>query len=233
MLDDFFFTVNNWMTMETAVAAGGCLFWGMISVVFSPCHMAAIPLIVSYVAGQDTGIKARHASCYACAFTVGLFITVALVGTLCTILGLMLGEIGPYWSIMIGAVLLWVGWDTFKTSQCSLSTGILRRIRIRGISGAMVLGLLYGLVSGSCTFGFLAPILAMITVQQKVLTGALFICIFTLGYSIPVAIAGCSAVTVKRVLESRSFHSGGLWLRRCAGTVIGLMGVYFILRPFI
>jgi cytochrome c-type biogenesis protein len=233
MFDEFFFTVNSWMTAGTALAAAGCLIWGMASVLFSPCHLAAIPLIVSYVAGQDKALQARHAGCYAAAFTGGLFIMVALVGVVCTLLGRMLGEIGPYWSLLIGAVLIWVACDTVGMARCRVPGSLHRRIKIQGLSGGFVLGLFYGIVSGSCTFGFIAPILAMITVQHKVFTGILMILTFTLGYCIPVAIAGSSAATVRRLLESSSFHSGSRHLRRCAGIAIGIMGIYFLLRPFI
>ena len=82
MPDQLFLTVNQWMTGGVAIAAVGCFLWGMISVLFSPCHMASIPLIVSYVAGQDQMLEARQGAKFAVAFTVGLFITIALVGTL-------------------------------------------------------------------------------------------------------------------------------------------------------
>jgi len=53
MLETFFLTVNEWIAGGTAIAALGCFFWGMISVVFSPCHLASIPLIVAYVGAQE------------------------------------------------------------------------------------------------------------------------------------------------------------------------------------
>jgi cytochrome c-type biogenesis protein len=226
-------TVNSWMTAGTTLAALGCFLWGMISVVLSPCHMASIPLIVSYVAGQDKTLKARHAANYAVVFTLGLFITIAMVGIICSLLGRMLGEIGPYWTILVGAILIWVALDMLGVAWCSMSSGLLGRFRIRGLPGAFLLGLAYGVLSGSCTFGFIAPILAIITIQQKVVTGLIFIVLFGMGHCIPIAIAGSSTATVKRLLASSSLQEGGLWFRRCAGIGIGMLGVYFILRPFL
>ena len=80
MLEGFFLTINEWIEGGTAIAALGCFIWGMISVVFSPCHLASIPLIVSYVAGQEETVSGKHAARYAVLFTVGLFISIALVG---------------------------------------------------------------------------------------------------------------------------------------------------------
>lgn len=231
-MDGLFLTVNAWMTAGSGLAALGCFLWGTISVIFSPCHMASIPLIVSYVAGQERALKANHAVNYAVAFTVGLFITIALVGTVCAILGRMLGEVGPYWTILVGAVLVWVALDMFGVASCSFSGGMLGRIRLKGLPGAFVLGLAYGLLSGSCTFGFIAPILAIITIQEQVVTGLLFIVLFGLGHCLPIAVAGSSTATVRRLLESSSFYEGGRVLRRFAGAAIGLLGLYFIARPF-
>jgi cytochrome c-type biogenesis protein len=233
MLDQVFLTINDWMNGGLAIAALGCFLWGAVSVVFSPCHLASIPLIVSYVAGQEKALKANHAACYAVAFTVGLFITIALVGIICSLLGRMLGEVGPYWTILVGGILIWVALDMFGVSGCSMSGGLMSRVKMKGLLGAFILGLAYGVLSGSCTFGFIAPILAIITIQQKILTGMLFIVLFGVGHCLPIAVAGSSTATVRRLLESSSFREGGLWFRRCAGAGIGLLGLYFIARPFL
>ena len=106
MLENIFLTVNQWIAGGTAIAAAGCFIWGMISVVFSPCHLASIPLIVAYVGGQETLLKPRQAAHYYIAFTVGLFITIALIGIICALLGRMLGDVGSYWQILVGLVLV-------------------------------------------------------------------------------------------------------------------------------
>jgi len=233
MLDQFLLTVNQWMTGGLAVAAAGCFLWGMISVALSPCHIASIPLIVSYVGGQEHGVKAKSAATYALAFTGGLFITIALVGIVCALLGRMLGDVGAWWTILVGAILIWVALDMLGVQACSMSGNLMSRIKVRGIGGAFFLGLAYGVLSGSCTFGFIAPILAIVTIQKKVATGILFIVLFGIGHSIPIAVAGSSTALVRRLLENSRFQSGGQWFRRAAGVAIAGLGVYFIIRPFL
>jgi len=233
MLEEVFLTINGWMSGGLWIAALGCFLWGAVSVVFSPCHLASIPLIVSYVAGQEKALKANHAAYYAVAFTIGLFITIAMVGIVCSLLGRMLGEVGPYWTILVGAILIWVSLDMFGVAGCSMSSGLLGRIKLKGLTGAFILGLAYGVLSGSCTFGFIAPILAIITIQQQILTGLLFIVLFGIGHCVPIAFAGSSTATVRRLLESSSFYESGLWFRKCAGAGIGMLGLYFIARPFL
>jgi cytochrome c-type biogenesis protein len=209
----------------------GCFLWGMVSVLFSPCHLASIPLIVSYVAGQNQIIAGRKAVLYAVLFTVGLFITIATIGFICALLGRMLGDVGPYMSIVVGAILVWVSLDILGIAKCSMSNGLLARIKVKGMFGAFVLGLAYGILSGSCTFGFIAPILAIITVQQKILTGVAFILLFGLGHCIPIALAGSSTALVKRFLANSAWQRGGILFRKLAGLCIGGLGIYFISQP--
>jgi cytochrome c-type biogenesis protein len=144
----------------------------------------------------------------------------------------MLGDVGPYWTIAIGLLLLWVALDMLGVAKCSLSGGQMSRYALQGLSGAFVLGLAYGVLSGSCTFGFIAPILAIISVQDKLFTGLVFILLFAIGHCIPIVVAGSSTATVKRLLISSSWQQGGRFFRRLAGTLIALLGVYFIVQPF-
>jgi cytochrome c-type biogenesis protein len=231
-MDQLLITINSWITTGSMIAAIGCLVWGMISVVLSPCHMASIPLIVTYVAGQEQAVHTRRAAIYALAFTGGLFITIAVIGIACALLGRMLGDVGPYWTILVGGVLIWVALDMLGVSYCSMSGTLLNRLRVKGLRGAFILGLAYGVLSGSCTFGFIAPILAIITIQQKIMTGILFILLFGLGHSLPIAVAGSSTALVRKALENSRLQAGGLWFKKLAGVTIGLLGMFFIVRPF-
>jgi len=232
MFDQFLLTVNAWMTGGSAAAYAGSFLWGLVSVLFSPCHLASIPLIVGYVAGQGRLVEGREAARYAIAFTLGLFVTIALVGVACSLLGRMLGDVGPYWTMAVGAVLLFVALDMLGVATCQLSGGLMSRLKVRGISGALVMGLGYGLLSGSCTFGFLAPLLAVISVQDQVLTGVGLILAFALGHCLPIVVAGSSAALARRIMEQRLFSGGSLWVRRAAGVLVGLLGAYFVVRPF-
>jgi cytochrome c-type biogenesis protein len=233
MIESFFLTVNQWIAGGTAVAALGCFMWGMISVLFSPCHLASIPLIIAYVGGQHRAMSPKQASSYAALFTLGLFITIAIIGMVCALLGRILGDVGNYWQILIGLVLVWVALGMLGVDKCAMSGSLLYRLNLKGLFGAFALGLSYGVLSGSCTFGFIAPILAIITVQQKVAAGILFIVLFAVGHCLPIVIAGSSTAAVRRLLENSTWQDSGNWFRNGAGMVICLLGIYFIVYPFV
>ncbi|MBI4763278.1 MAG: cytochrome C biosynthesis protein [Deltaproteobacteria bacterium] len=233
MLENIFLTVNEWLVGGTVIAALGAFFWGMICVIFSPCNLASFPLIVAYVGGQEKMVQSRQASYYSLAFTFGLFITIALVGIVCALLGWMLGDIGNYWQILVGLVLVYLALGMLGVEKCSLSAGYLSRFNIKGLFGAFVFGLVFGAVSGSCTFGFMAPLLAVITIQKMLLHGITLILFFALGQSVPIFLAANCTAAVRKLLEKESFHTGSQWFRRVAGVLIGLLGLYFIANPFL
>lgn len=233
MIESFFLTVNQWMTGGTSLALLGCFVWGMVSVLFSPCHLASIPLMIAYVGGQKEQPKPLQAMQYSIAFTTGLFISIAAIGIICALLGRMLGDVGNYWQIIVGMVLIWVSLSMFGVKGCSLGGGLLYRLKFKGLLGALGLGVAYGTLSGSCTFGFVAPILAVITVQQQIASGVLMILLFAVGHCLPIVIAGSSTALVRRILENSAWQGAGNWFRKGAGAMIGCLGLYFILTPLI
>jgi cytochrome c-type biogenesis protein len=233
MIESFFLTVNQWMTGGASLALVGCFAWGMVSVLFSPCHLASIPLMVAYVGGQRQQPRPLQAMQYSIAFTTGLFISIAAIGVICALLGRMLGDVGDYWQILVGLVLVWVSLGMFGVKGCSLDGGFLYRLKFKGLLGALGLGAAYGTLSGSCTFGFIAPILAVITVQQQVASGVLMILLFAVGHCIPIVIAGSSTALVRRILENSAWQGAGNWFRKGAGALIGFLGLYFILTPLV
>jgi len=234
VLNQIFLSINQWMTGGLLLAAIGCFSWGVVSVLFSPCHLASIPLVIGYVGGQNKLLTGRDAVPYALLFTLGLFITIAAVGLICVMLGRMLGDVGPYWTLLLGVILIWVAMDMVGIAQCRIpGGGHLDRFKLQGLTGAFVLGLAYGTLSGACTFGFIAPILAIITVQEKTITGIFLLTLFALGHCVPIAIAGSSTATVKKILENSSLQHGGSWFRKGAGVLIGGLGIYFIVSPWL
>lgn len=231
-MQEFFLTIHQWMGQGLVLGAIGCFLWGMVSVLLSPCHLASIPLIIGYVGGQQGLVEGRRATLYAVLFTIGLFLTIAAVGIICSLLGRMLGDIGPYWTIGVGLVLIWIALGMMGVSACSTNGNLMARLRLTGRSGALVLGLAYGVLSGTCTFGFIAPILALITIQETVMTGVLFIVLFGIGHCLPIVVAGSSTALVRRLLESSAWQQGGQVFRKTAAAMIVVLGCYFIVQPF-
>lgn len=233
MLDQLLLTVNSWMTASLGPALVGSFIWGMVSVLLSPCHMASIPLIIAYVAGQKVIPAPRRAAGYAALFAAGLFLTIMAVGLVCAAAGRMLGDVGPWWQAVVGVVLLWVAWTLFQPPQCATNGRLLSRFQFQGAQGALILGLAYGLLSGVCTFGFIAPILGVITLQKEIVTGVAMLAFFSLGHVLPLVLCGMFSARTMELLHSRAGQKVVAVSRRLAAVVIAGLGFYFIAVPFL
>lgn len=55
----------------------------------------------------------------------------------------------------------------------------------------------------------------------------------TTGSCLPIAAAGSSAATVRKMLASSNFCRGSTLFHKGAGGLIGALGLYFISLPFI
>ena len=190
--------------------------------------MASIPLMVGYVAGQNTLVDGKKAAGYAVMFSVGLFISITIIGVICSWLGRMLGDVSPLWGIPIGAFFVWLGLNLLGVQLCTLPSGRYGNVKMRGYGGAIILGLAYGLLSGACTFGFIAPILAMAMSHGQQLKGIALIFSFALGHCLPIVVAGSSVAIAQRLLTAKGMKSATVIGRKLAGGLVVAIGLFFI-----
>ncbi|WP_297218989.1 cytochrome c biogenesis protein CcdA [uncultured Desulfovibrio sp.] len=228
MLEGLLIGINDMMLEHSWGALAACFLWGCASTLLSPCHLAAIPLLVSYVAGQPVTVRPRHAAVYALIFSLGLFSAVFLVGGACAVMGRMLGDIPSWGYAVAGFILVASGLRNVLARHCNIAWSWLYRWNFSGRTGAYLLGLTYGMLAGVCTFGFLAPILAVITIQGQLLRGILMTILFGLGHCLPIVLAGCGI----SVAETRGYKRFGLAMKRCANVFVMLFGLYFIAQAF-
>ncbi|MDT8334594.1 MAG: cytochrome c biogenesis protein CcdA [Desulfurivibrionaceae bacterium] len=225
-------TINEWLTAGAGVALPGAFLWGMVSVLLSPCHLASIPLLVAYVAGQKMIPPPRQAARYAILFASGMFLTIMAIGLICAAAGRMLGDIGPWWQAAVGTLLLWVAWTLFRPPQCSATDSVLSRLKIQGASGALVLGLAYGLLSGVCTFGFIAPILGIITLQEEIAIGIAMLVLFGIGHCLPLVVCGIFSARTMELLHGNAGQRVVAIMRKLAAVVIAGLGIYFTVSAY-
>ena len=231
-MEGLIFTVNTWMQGSFGLAFAGCLLWGLFSVALCPCHLAAIPLIAGYVGGQSANIRGREAALHSVLFCLGLVVTITVVGVVCAFLGRILGDISPYWGIPVGLVIIVLGFSLTGAVHLHAPTERLEKLAIRGAGGAFILGLLYGLLSGACTFGFMAPILAMLSVQGLALKGVLLVFAFAVGHSLPLLAAGSSVPLLQKILRNAGMRWASLAGRVLAGCLVIGVGAYVLTSPF-
>ncbi|HFQ81292.1 MAG TPA: cytochrome C biosynthesis protein [Desulfobacterales bacterium] len=232
-MDHILVTITQWLQASSALALPAAFLWGMVAVLLSPCHMASIPLFIAYVAGQKIILPPRQAAKYAVLFALGIFTTIIVIGFVCAAAGRMLGDVGPWWQAAVGVLLLSVAWGLFKPPRCSATGSAMNRFQMQGPFGALVLGLGYGFLSGTCTFGFIAPILGVITLQKDIMTGVAMLILFGVGNCLPLVICGIFSARTMEILHSHTGQKVVMVTRKLAATVMAGLGVYFTVNPFL
>jgi cytochrome c-type biogenesis protein len=95
------------------LAVGAAFLRGLLSMVLSPCHLSSIPLIVGFIDRQGR-ISTRQAFLIASAFSAGLVVSIAVIGTITALAGRMMGDVGRYGNYGVAFVFFLVGF-TFAT----------------------------------------------------------------------------------------------------------------------
>ena len=97
--------------------------------------------------------------------------------------------------------------------------------------GALLLGVLFGFVSTPCAGPILIVLLAYLATQgASPLYGGGLLVTYALGHSMLIIIAGTSMGAARGLMASERFTKWGGILKKVAGGVIVVLGVYFVLQ---
>ncbi len=221
---------------EAFDAAGGVALpaafaWGILSVALSPCHLSSIPLVVAYMSGGEELPAGRRALWLSSAFAAGILASIALVGAATAAAGRMLGDVGRAGNWLVAVVFFAVALNLLGVLPLPTLASAPAGTDRRGATGALLLGLAFGVALGPCTFAFMAPLLA-IAVRASGAGGAAFgvllVALYGLGHAAAIVLAGSSIQSVNRWLAwKRGAHAVRL-VKAAAGVAVMLGGTYFV-----
>lgn len=230
MLEEIFTTLTLALTGSAGLALAAACAWGVASILLSPCHLSSIPLVIGYISTGQTR-STRRDFLLALLFAVGILLTIALLGALTALMGRLLGDIGIVGNLLVTLVFFLMGLALLDVLQLSWALPGGESMQGRGLVGALVLGLLFGLGLGPCTFAFLAPILGVVfgMAAEQLPLAILLVLAFAVGHCSVIVLAGMLAHVVARYLTWTSASPGMRWMRRGAGVLVILAGVYNVL----
>jgi cytochrome c-type biogenesis protein len=228
-VETLFRTLAGAVTGSAPIAFAAALAWGVLSVVLSPCHLASIPLIIAYV-GEQGRPSGRRAFGLSVVFASGILITIGAVGALTASLGRMLGDVGPFVYYAVALVFFFLGLHFLEVVPMPWSGSGPRGTPRRGTIGAFLLGLIFGVGVGPCTFAFLAPMLGVtITAASRGWGfGAALLFAYGVGHTSVIVLAGTSSEVVRRSLNWNESSRGARLLRHVCGVLVLLGGAYLV-----
>lgn len=212
-----------------AVALSAALVWGVLSVLLSPCHLASIPLIIGFINGQG-GVTLRRAFLLSLLFSIGILITIALVGVVTAAAGRILGDVGRYGNWVVAAVFFLVGLHLLGVIPMPGGGPGQVGMKQRGLLAAFVLGLVFGVALGPCTFAFMAPLLALtfkLSAAAPVYGAALLVA-YAAGHCGVIVLAGTFTESVQRYLDWNERSRGATILKQACGVLVLLAGLWML-----
>ena len=224
-----FTTLTHAVESTPAVALGAALIWGILSIILSPCHLSSIPLIVGFISGQGK-ITARQAFGIASTFAVGILVTIGLIGVITALAGRMMGDIGKAGNYIVAGIFFLVGLHLLGLIPMPFAGAGQTRMKRKGLLAAFILGLIFGIALGPCTFAYMAPMLAVAfkLASASLAYGVALLLVYGIGHCSVIVLAGTSTELVQRYLNWNEESKGVRILRTVCGALVLCGGAFLI-----
>ena len=229
MIQELFTILTHAIEGTPAIAIIAALVWGILSILLSPCHLASIPLIVGFINGQGK-ISTRRAFCISGLFAVGILITITGIGAITAMAGRMWGDVGPYGNYFVAAIFFVVGLVLLDVIPMPFSGPGQIGMKRKGMLAAFILGLVFGIAIGPCTFAFMAPMLGVTfkAASSNITYGVVLLLAYGLGHCSVIVFAGTFTELVQRYMNWNEKSKGAIILKRICGILVLMGGLYLI-----
>ena len=228
-MERLFTILTNAVEGTPLVAILASFVWGILSILLSPCHLASIPLIIGFIDEQGR-ISTRRAFLISTLFALGILITIGAVGAVTAAAGRMMGDVGKYGNYIVAVIFFLVGLHLLDVIPMPWSGPGKVGMKRKGLLAAFILGLVFGIALGPCTFAYMAPMLGVTfrLAATNLGYGILLLAVYGIGHCSIIVIAGTSTELVQRYLNWNERSSGAVILKKICGILVILGGVYLI-----
>ncbi len=194
----------------------------------TPCMLSMLPITIGYIGGYEA--KSRlQAAAQSTWFSLGLATTLAILGIVAVIFGKVYGQIGIGLPIIVSILAILMGLNLLEALPIQFpSFGSMDWISEELPQGirAYCIGLSFGLVASPCSTPVLASILGWVAEQQDFFMGGVLLLSYTLGYVMPLILAGTFTASIKKILELRRWSG---WINPVSGIFLIAFGVFSLL----
>ncbi len=229
MIQQLFTSLTHAVEGTPAIALAAAFVWGILSILLSPCHLASIPLIIGFI-DQQGRMSTKRAFLISMLFAVGILITIAAIGVITAAAGRMLGDVGRYGNYFVAVIFFVVGLILLDVIPLPFSGPAQVGMKRKGMLAAFMLGLVFGVALGPCTFAYMAPMLAVTfrTAATNLSYGVLLLLSYGIGHCSVIVFAGTCTELVQRYMNWNEKSKGAVILKKICGVLVLLGGVYLI-----
>jgi len=231
-MEQLFQTLTKAVEGSPLIAIATSFIWGILSILLSPCHLASIPLIVGFIDEQGR-ISTRRAFFISTLFAVGILITIGVIGLITALAGRLMGDIGAYGNYIVAVIFFLVGLHLLDVIPAPWSGPSGVSLKRKGALAAFILGLVFGIALGPCTFAYMAPMLGVTfkLAATNLSYGILLLLVYGVGHCSVIVLAGTSTELVQHYLNWTDKSKGAIIVKRICGVLVLLGGLYLIYIP--
>ena len=229
MIQALFTSLSRAIEGGPVVALSAAFVWGILSIVLSPCHLASIPLIVGFIDEQGQ-ISTKRAFQIALLFALGILVTIGLIGAATAMAGRMMGDVGRFGNYFVAAIFFLVGLHLLGVIPLPFTGPGQVKMKQRGRIAAFILGLVFGVALGPCTFAYMAPMLAVTfkLAAAHMAYGILLLLAYGVGHCAVIVLAGTFTESVQHYLNWNEASKGANILKKICGVLVLLGGLWMI-----
>jgi cytochrome c-type biogenesis protein len=229
MVDQLFMILYDAMSGPFWLVLLASFGWGVLSILLSPCHLSSIPLVVGFISSQGK-ISIGRTFIISLIFAVGILVTIALIGVVTASMGRLMGDVGTIGNYFVAAIFFLVGLYLLDVIKLDWNAAGLRHTSLTGLPAALVLGLLFGIALGPCTFAYMAPVLGVVfqAAQTDYVFSVFVLLAFGIGHCAVIVGAGTLTKQVQNYLNWSNQSTALTWMKRVCGVLVFLGGVYLL-----
>ena len=229
MLESLFTSLSHAIEGTSAVALSASFVWGVLSILLSPCHLSSIPLVVGFIDKQGR-ISTGRAFSISALFSIGIMVSIAAIAVITGLTGRMIGDVGRWGNYFVALIFFLVGLHLFDIIPMPWSGPGQVGMKRKGLLAAFVLGLVFGIALGPCTFAYMAPILtvAFQLAATSLAYGTLLLLLYGLGHCSVIVLAGTFTEVVQQYLDWNERSKGAQIVKRICGALVILGGLYLL-----
>lgn len=202
----------------------------------APCSIITLPLLAGSALGLSRDLNPRQKKIfiyqYSLLFVLGLVISFSILMLLVSKMGMML-SLAPFWAYLLASIATFtvvayaLGWIQILDKD-----KVARKFLRLKLFGAIIIGLIFGLVSTPCAS---APLVAIITIanQSGWIYSYVLVLAFALGHGMLLLVAGTSLGLTQSIVSSSKISALSKGINGFFIVVLVGIGFYFLHQTYL